>query len=258
MPIWRRGQDEADMASDRSRVTAEADISGFLEEAAPGDPALACLLGEIRACRLCRDVPRGAPLPHEPRPVLRASAGARILVASQAPGTRVHLTGLTFHDASGDRLRQWMGVTRAEFYDTARVAIVPMGFCFPGQDALGADLPPRRECAAAWHDRLFATLPAFDLVLVIGRPAQLYHLKRLGRAAQIGKSLSETVGNWRQVRDTRVGPKVYALPHPSWRNTGWLKRNPWFEQDLLPDLREDVARALQRDCDGVPPRPRMA
>ncbi|GGF51759.1 uracil-DNA glycosylase [Azorhizobium oxalatiphilum] len=233
------------MASDRSRLTPGADISAFLDEAGAGDPALAHLLGEIRACTVCVDTPRGKPMPHAPRPVLRASASARILVASQAPGTKVHLTGLTFNDASGDRLRQWMGVTPAEFYDTSRVAIVPMGFCFPGQDASGGDLPPRRECASQWHDRLFAAMPAFDLVLVIGRPAQLYHLKRLGRHAQIGASLTETVANWRMVREAGARPKVYALPHPSWRNTGWLKRNPWFEADLLPELQADVAHALR-------------
>lgn len=217
-----------------------------LEERGAVDPPLADLLADIRACRRCVEAPLGRPMPHEPRPVLRASSTARILIASQAPGTKVHLTGLTFHDASGDRLRQWMGVSRAVFYDTAQIAIVPMGFCFPGQDANGGDLPPRRECRATWHDRLFAALPAFDLILAIGRPAQLYHLKRLGREAQIGDSLTQTVANWRQVRAAAEPPRVYALPHPSWRNTGWLKRNPWFEQDLLPELRADIAQALAR------------
>ncbi|WP_084539830.1 uracil-DNA glycosylase family protein [Azorhizobium doebereinerae] len=233
------------MADDHSRAAAVLDEALFPErEPEPGATPLGRLLADIRACRICQDAPRGAPLPHAPRPVLRAASTARILVASQAPGTRVHLTGLTFNDASGDRLRQWMGVTREVFYDTARIAIVPMGFCFPGQDAAGGDLPPRRECAPAWHDRLFAALPAFDLILAIGRPAQLYHLRRLGRAAQIGASLTETVANWRQVRGAASTPKVYALPHPSWRNTGWLKRNPWFENDLLPELRADIARAI--------------
>ncbi len=206
--------------------------------------ALSPLLGDIRACRRCVEAPVGPPLPHAPRPVLRASATARILVASQAPGTKVHLTGITFNDASGDRLRDWMGVTREDFYDESRVAIIPMGFCFPGQDAAGGDLPPRRECAATWHDRLFATLPPFDLVLAIGRPAQAYHLKRLGRPEQIAPTLTETVARWRQVRASAPRPKVYALPHPSWRNTGWIKRNPWFEAELLPELRADIALAL--------------
>ncbi|WP_341991680.1 uracil-DNA glycosylase family protein [Azorhizobium sp. AG788] len=204
------------------------------------------LLAQIRACRRCVDAPLGAPLPHAPRPVLRASATARILVASQAPGTKVHLTGITFNDASGDRLRDWMGVTWDEFYDESRVAIIPMGFCFPGQDAAGGDLPPRRECGATWHDRLFAQLPTFDLVLAIGRPAQLYQLRRLGRQDQIAPTLTETVARWRQVRaSSAVPPKVYALPHPSWRNTGWIKRNPWFEAELLPELRADIATALR-------------
>ncbi|MEP9378080.1 uracil-DNA glycosylase family protein [Aquabacter sp. CN5-332] len=204
------------------------------------------LVAEIRACRACLDAPLGPPLPHEPRPVLRVSSTARILVASQAPGTKVHLSGLPFTDASGDRLRKWLGVDKKTFYDVSRIAIAAMGFCFPGQDAKGADLPPRRECARLWHDRLFAALPEFDLILTIGRPAQAYHLKRLGLGHLLGTGLTQTVASWRQVRASRNDTRVYALPHPSWRNTGWLKKNPWFEADLLPELQADIAASLDR------------
>ncbi|MFG1345437.1 uracil-DNA glycosylase family protein [Xanthobacter autotrophicus DSM 431] len=211
---------------------------------------LDALVARIRACRLCVEAPRGAPLPHAPRPVLRVSASAAILVASQAPGTRVHASGLPFTDASGDRLRAWMGVSKEEFYDTARVAIAPMGFCFPGQDAAGGDLPPRRECVATWHDALFAALPPFRLILAVGRPAQAYHLARLGLREALAPSLTQTVANWEGVRAAglaRPDPvAVYTLPHPSWRNTGWLKKNPFFERDLLPQLKADIARALGR------------
>lgn len=203
------------------------------------------MVERIRACRVCIDAPNGSPLPHEPRPVLRVSATARILVASQAPGTKVHLSGRPFTDASGDRLRSWMGVTDDDFYDVARIAIAPMGFCFPGQDAAGGDLPPRRECVATWHDMLFAALPPFALVLAVGRPAQAYHLRRLGLGHLVGKGLTETVANWRAVREAGGATRVYPLPHPSWRNTGWLKRNPFFEAELLPELKRDIAAALQ-------------
>lgn len=214
------------------------------------EDALAALVARIRACRVCVEAPRGAPMPHDPRPVLRVSPTASILVASQAPGTKVHASGLPFTDASGDRLRDWMGVSPEEFYDAARIAIAPMGFCFPGQDAQGGDLPPRRECVATWHDALFATLPSFSLILAVGRPAQAYHLGRLGLGAHLKPSLTETVAGWRQVHAAGAAlPRpvaVYTLPHPSWRNTGWLKRNPFFEADLLPQLQADIARALGR------------
>ncbi|MEP9353937.1 uracil-DNA glycosylase family protein [Xanthobacter sp. KR7-65] len=213
-----------------------------------GAEALDALVARIRACRICRDAPKGPPLPHEPRPVLRVSGGASILVASQAPGTKVHLSGLPFTDASGDRLRSWMGVDNQTFYDVSRIAIAPMGFCFPGQDAAGGDLPPRRECVATWHDGLFAALPPFRLILAVGRPAQAYHLARLGLAAHLKASLTETVAGWRQVRAAGAAlahpVAVYTLPHPSWRNTGWLKKNPFFERELLPQLQADIARAL--------------
>ncbi|MGQ3675008.1 uracil-DNA glycosylase family protein [Xanthobacter sp. TB0139] len=207
-------------------------------------------------------MPSGTPLPHAPRPVLRVASTARILVAGQAPGTRVHASGLPFTDPSGDRLRNWMGVDKTTFYDVRRIAIIPMGFCFPGLDAKGADLPPRRECVRTWHDALFATLPPFRLVLAVGRPAQAYHLRRLGLGAYLGSSLTETVQNWRAVRAAGLRPRqngamqevvkggpvcVYPLPHPSWRNSGWLKRNPFFETEVLPQLQADIQALLGPD-----------
>jgi len=208
---------------------------------APADPAetLAALEAEIARCRLCRDAPRGATLPHQPRPVLRPSTTARLLIAGQAPGTRVHASGLPFTDPSGDRLRDWMGVTKDVFYDRARIAIVPMGFCFPGQDAKGGDLPPRRECAPVWRARVMAAMPAIDLVLAVGRPAQLWHL-----GADAGASLGETMTRWREILARPTFPKVLPLPHPSWRNSAWLKRRPWFEADVVPELRRLVAERL--------------
>jgi uracil-DNA glycosylase len=197
------------------------------------------LLAEIRDCRVCRSQPRGAPLAHEPRPVLRASVTARILIVGQAPGTKVHASGKPFDDRSGDRLRAWMNVPAKVFYDETRIAIAPMGFCFPGQDAKGGDLPPRKECAPLWRPRLMRELAAVDLVLLVGTYAQRWYLGN-DRAA----SLTETV---------RAGPRPLAgvggalgvpLPHPSWRNTGWLKANPWFETDVLPVLRDKVAERI--------------
>jgi len=201
--------------------------------------ALDRLLAQIRACRICVENPIGKPLPHEPRPVIAASSSARILIASQAPGTKVHLSGKPFTDASGDRLRNWLDVTDDEFYDPEKFAIVPMGFCFPGQDAHGGDLPPRRECAPHWRQPLMDLMPQIDLVLTIGIYAQSWHMGTARRA-----SLSETVMNWRAVWDSSANRKVLPLPHPSWRNTGWLKRNPWFETDLLPFLRAEIRSRL--------------
>ncbi|MEN0002290.1 MAG: uracil-DNA glycosylase family protein [Pseudomonadota bacterium] len=195
---------------------------------------------EILACRVCRDKPEGVSLPHEPRPVVVPSATARICIAGQAPGTRVHQSGRPFTDPSGDRLRAWMGVDETTFYDASRIAIVPMGFCFPGLDAKGGDLPPRRECAKHWHDRLFAHMGNVDLVLVIGQYAQAYHLGALR-----SKTLTETVGNWRNLLATRVaGRVVIPLPHPSWRNNAWIKKNPWFESELLPIIRNEIEKRL--------------
>jgi uracil-DNA glycosylase len=165
------------------------------------------------------------------------SSTARILIAGQAPGLRVHESGLPFNDASGNRLREWMGVTREELYDADRFAIVPMGFCFPGYDDKGSDLPPRRECAPRWRSAVLAAMPQIELVLAIGQYAQAWHL-----GSRRKKGMTETVRNWREYAFANHGPRILPLPHPSWRNTGWLKKNPWFEAELLPVLREDVDR----------------
>jgi uracil-DNA glycosylase len=198
---------------------------------------LARLVAEVRACRACRDRPRGTPLPHEPRPVLRPSATARLLICSQAPGVRVHASGIPFSDPSGDRLRAWLALTREEFYDAARVAIVPMGMCFPGHDAAGGDLPPRAECAPLWHARLLAAMPRIELILLVGSYAQRWHLP-----ACTG-GMSQTVGRWRELIAVCERPRRVPLPHPSWRNNHWLAANPWFASELLPTLRQEV-RAL--------------
>jgi uracil-DNA glycosylase len=200
---------------------------------------LAALVDRIRGCRICRDEPRGAPLPHEPRPVLRVSSNARLCLCSQAPGTRVHASGTPFTDPSGERLRAWMGVTPEEFYDANRLAIVPMGFCFPGLEASGGDLPPRRECAPAWREPLFKALPQFELVLLVGQYAQRWHL---GKRAE--KSLTATVANWRAYVADGNTTKFLPMPHPSWRNNHWLKRHPWYEAELLPFLRAEVRRLM--------------
>jgi uracil-DNA glycosylase len=191
----------------------------------------------IRACRVCHDQPLyGKPFAHEPRPIVQVSETARVCIASQAPGTRAHETGRPFNDPSGVRLRQWLGVDEQEFYDASRIAIVPMGFCFPGLRPDGSDLPPRRECPEIWRMRLFARLPNIRLLLVIGSYAQRWHL---GPAAA-RQGVDETVRRWRQVYRADPAMRVLPLPHPSWRNSGWLKRNPWFEAELLPVLRAEV------------------
>jgi len=166
-----------------------------------------------------------------------ASTSARILIAGQAPGTRVHETGIPFNDRSGDRLRDWLGVTRGEFYDADRFAILPMGFCFPGQDARGGDLPPRRECAPAWRPALTEAMPQIELVLAIGQYAQSWHL-----GGDKPRSLHDTVADWKRIVARDAQPRILPMPHPSWRNTAWLKRNPWFEQDLLPWVKSEVRR----------------
>lgn len=198
------------------------------------------VLAELRACRLCRDAPLyGPPLPHEPRPVIQAEASARLLIASQAPGTRVHASGQPFTDRSGDRLRDWLGLDKPRFYDASRVAIVPMGHCFPGLDAKGGDLPPRRECAPVWRPRVLAALPNIELILVIGRYAQAWHL-----GPKAAADLTATVANWRAIFAEERTPRILPLPHPSWRNNGWLRKHPWFEAELVPVLRAEVARLV--------------
>lgn len=180
------------------------------------------LLAEIRACRACAEH-----LPLGPRPVLQAQAGARILIASQAPGTRVHASGLPFDDPSGDRLRAWLGVTRAQFHDPGLFAIVPMGFCYPGRTA-GGDSPPRPECARLWRNRLLSRLPSIELTLLVGSHAQ-QHL--LGKGAMTDRV--------RRFRDHLPGH--FPLPHPSWRSRLWEARNPWFGDEVIPELRGIVA-----------------
>ena len=188
---------------------------------------LAKLLTEVRACTICT-----AHLPKGPRPVLQADARARILIAGQAPGSKVHASGVPFDDASGERLRQWMGLSREEFYDPKLVAILPMGFCYPGTGSSG-DLPPRKECAPQWRAQLLDAMPLIELTLVIGQYAMAWHLP--GEAT---KNLTETVRAWQQ-----HWPTVLPLPHPSPRNNIWLKANPWFELDVVPAVQARV-RAL--------------
>ena len=189
--------------------------------------SLATLLTEVRACTLCAQH-----LPLGPRPVLQAAASARLLIAAQAPGRKVHETGLPFNDVSGDRLRDWLGLSREVFYDARKIAIVPMGFCFPGTGKAG-DLPPRPECAPAWRAALLSHLKHVQFTLVIGRYAQAYHLPHQG------SSVTAAVQAWRH-----HWPDTVALPHPSPRNNRWLQRNPWFEQELLPRVRARVAEVL--------------
>jgi uracil-DNA glycosylase len=201
------------------------------------------LASRVRACRLCRDAPQGAPLPHEPRPVLHLRPGVRLLIASQAPGARVHASGLPFDDASGDRLREWMGVRREQFYDTRVFGFLPMGLCFPGNDAKGGDLPPRRECAPAWRAALLAHVDV-ACVLLIGRYAQDWHLVRAGLFVK-GERLGDRMRRWREIYEASR-PRLLLAPHPSWRNTGWLRRESWFERDVVPVMRAEVAVALEQ------------
>jgi uracil-DNA glycosylase len=198
---------------------------------------IARLEQEIRACRLCVEEPEGAPLPHEPNPIIHLSVTARLCVAGQAAGTLAHASSKPFNDPSGVRLRDWMGIAPEVFYDTDRLAIVPMGLCFPGLDARGYDLPPRRECAPRWRAQIFDVMPQIEMVLAVGQYAQAWHLGRLKK-----KTLTETVVAWRHILEATDKPKVLPLPHPSWRNNAWIKRNPWFAEELLPVLRAEVAR----------------
>lgn len=182
----------------------------------------ASLLAEVRACRLCEKH-----LPLGPRPTLRASPTARVLITGQAPGTKVHATGIPWNDASGDLLRQWLGCTREEFYDESRIAIVPMGFCYPGKGVRG-DLPPRPECAPTWRARVLAGMPNIKLTLAIGQYAIASHLGKRRK-----NTLAETVRAWRE-----YAPEVFPLVHPSPRNLQWRRRHPWFEEEVVPELRK--------------------
>jgi uracil-DNA glycosylase len=196
-----------------------------------GDRAadLAALVEKARACRVCE-----AHLPLGPRPTLRASATAKLLIVGQAPGTKVHETGIPWNDASGDRLRRWLDLDRDTFYDESRIAIMPMGMCYPGVDKNGGDRPPRPECAPLWHPPLLALMPQIELVLLVGSHAQAWYLGKQRR-----KSMTETVAAWRSYL-----PRFIPTPHPSWRNTAWLNRNPWFGAELVPELRRRVAGML--------------
>jgi len=190
---------------------------------------LDALLSDIAACRAC-----DGELPHAPRPVVRVSPRTRLLVAGQAPGRRVHESGMPFDDASGDRLRQWMGVDRATFYDDGRIGVASMAFCFPGTNPKGGDYPPPPRCAQLWRPRLMAALPRAELTLLVGWHAQTWALKERAQP-----NMTETVMAWRQYL-----PDILPLPHPSWRNTAWLKRNPWFEDEVVPYLRMRIANLL--------------
>ena len=190
------------------------------------------LRAEIAACRFCAAV-----LPCGPRPILQFAAGASIVIISQAPGRLVHETGVPWNDASGRRLRDWTGLAPEVFYDSDRIALVPMGLCYPGRGA-DADLPPRRECAPLWHDRIMSCLPARTLTLLVGQYAQNAYLPRARRM-----SVTARVRAFDTLADT-LAPHILALPHPSWRSTGWMRRNPWFEAEIVPRLRQRVAQAL--------------
>jgi uracil-DNA glycosylase len=198
----------------------------------------AMLSARIAACTECAARFKATATAHAPRPVTRISPTAQVLLAGQAPGARVHASGLPFDDPSGDRLRGWMGVDRATFYDAARIAILPMAFCFPGYDANGADLPPPPVCAKLWRDQAMAAMPQLRLILLIGGHAQRWHLGKPHR------KVTDTVRDWRARTD--AAPALLPLPHPSWRNSGWLKRNPWFEGETVPWLRAALTPMLKR------------
>lgn len=191
------------------------------------------LIARIEACRLCATRFAATATAHAPRPVVWFRPTARLLIAGQAPGARVHASGRPFTDASGDRLRDWTGLSEAEFYDRDRVAVVPMAFCFPGYDAKGADLPPPAVCAREWRGQVMAALPGLQLVLAVGGAAQRFHLGT--------PKVTQAVTEWR----AHAARGIWPLPHPSWRNTGWLKRHPWFEAELVPALRTAVRDVLE-------------
>ena len=191
--------------------------------------ALDAVLAGIRTCRACLGL-----LPHTPRPVVMVSAETRLLICGQAPGRRVHESGLPFTDPSGDRLRQWLGVAHETFYADPRIGVAAQAFCFPGTDPKGGDYPPPRRCAELWRDRLLAELPNVELTLLVGGYAQAWALGDRAKA-----TMTETVRAWRD-----YAPAVLPLPHPSWRNTAWLRKNPWFEAEVLPYLRQRTAEIL--------------
>lgn len=202
-------------------------------------PCLDKLCSRLAACNVCTHTPVYAPaLPHMAKPIFQLGKRARIVIASQAPGNLAHQKGAPFYDPSGKRLRAWLGVDAQTFYNTDNFAIVPMGFCFPGYDKNGGDLPPRKECAPLWREEVFAHLPNVKLILAIGQYAQRYHLAPTQRRL----SLTENVRNWAQILDNQssLSPGILPLPHPSWRNNAWLAKNTWFEAELLPELQKLV------------------
>lgn len=205
----------------------------FDDPAAAGSVCATALAGAIRGCRICAGRFAATATAHEPRPVVWFRPAARLLIAGQAPGARVHASGRPFTDPSGDRLRDWTGLSEAEFYDLDRVAVVPMAFCFPGYYAKGADLPPPPVCAREWRGRVMAAMPGLRLVLAVGGAAQRWHLGT--------GNVTQAVAEWRD----HAARGIWPLPHPSWRNTGWLKRNPWFGAELVPALRQAVRDVME-------------
>ena len=195
-----------------------------------GDPQ--DLVSRIRACTICAERFAATATAHEPRPVVWFRPGARLLIAGQAPGARVHASGRPFTDPSGDRLRDWLGIGEDTFYDLSRVAVVPMAFCFPGYDAKGSDLPPPPVCAKTWHGQVMQELDSLQTIVLVGGHAHRWHLG-------VRTSVTDTVADWRA-----HAPRIFPLPHPSWRNTAWLRKNPWFETELVPVLRARVAEVL--------------
>jgi uracil-DNA glycosylase len=191
--------------------------------------SLTRLLGEIGACRICE-----AHLPFGDRPIVRLTRTARLLVISQAPGSKVHQTGIPWNDSSGDRLRDWLNLDQRSFYEADSVALMPMGFCYPGASGHSGDKPPRSECAPSWHERVLRQLPALQLTLLVGQYAQRYYLRSDCRG-----SMTETVKAFSQ-----FGPNLFPLPHPSWRSTIWMRRHPWFEEAVIPTLRKKVRKAI--------------
>jgi uracil-DNA glycosylase len=185
------------------------------------------VLRDVRACRICE-----AELPLGPRPVVQLASTARLLIVGQAPGSKVHRSGIPWDDASGDRLRDWLGLDRSTFFDDAKVAILPMGFCYPGAGKNGGDNPPRPECAPTWHERLLKHLPNRELTLLVGQYAHRYYLDAARRT-----SMTEAMRAFSQCR-----PEFFPLPHPSWRSVIWMQKNPWFEEEVIPELRKAVRK----------------
>jgi uracil-DNA glycosylase len=220
---------QAHAVSEPNHVTTDAGLC-LVADAVTPKSILERLLHEVRACAVC-----AAHLPFPPRPLVRAASSARLLIMGQAPGIRAHATGIPWNDPSGDRLRHWLGLSREQFYDESRIAIIPTAFCYPGRGP-GGDLPPRPDCAPLWHPRLRAALPDIQLTLLIGAYSQAYCLNR-----RVKRSLADTVRSWREYL-----PDFFPLPHPSARNLRWFKTHPWFEAEVLPELRRRTGRILKR------------